>query len=56
MDLLPLAGFGNLDLNFRSVLSDEQLLQHIMRLSELQRGRMGAPPASKDAIEKLEEV
>lgn len=44
------------DLNFRSAVSDELLLQHILRLSELQRGPMGAPPAPKEAIEALEEV
>jgi E3 ubiquitin-protein ligase RNF115/126 len=48
--------FGNLDLNFRSFLGDDALLQHIMRLSELQRGRTGTPPASEEAINNLEEV
>lgn len=48
--------FGNLNLNFRSFASDENILQHIMRLSEQQRGRTGTPPASESAIKNLEEV
>lgn len=45
-----------LDLLGQSLPSDDRLLQHILRLSELQRGPMGAPPAPKEAIDALEEV
>ena len=47
--------FGNMDLNFRSLFNNESILQHIMRLSELDRGRSGTPPASKDVVDKLSE-
>jgi hypothetical protein len=45
--------FNNVNMNFRSFANDETILQHILRLSEQQRGRQGTPPASKDAIENL---
>lgn len=48
--------FNNVNMNFRSFVNDETILQHILRLSEQQRGRQGTPPASKDAIEKLQQV
>ena len=47
---------GNLDLNFRSLFNDESILEHIMRLSEQQRGRTGTPPASQQAIDGLEQI
>ena len=46
---------NNFMMNFRSGFGDD-LLSHIIRLSEQDRGRVGTPPASKDAIEKLQEV
>ncbi|TNV78280.1 hypothetical protein FGO68_gene5678 [Halteria grandinella] len=52
----PSSLFGNANLNFRSFASDENILQHILRLSEQQRGRSGTPPASKDAVKNLPEV
>ena len=48
--------FGNLNLNFRSFASDENILQHIMRLSELQMGRTGTPPATESSIKNLPEI
>ena len=48
--------FGNLNLNFRSFASDENILQHIMRLSEQQMGRTGTPPASESSIKNLPEI
>ncbi len=45
--------FGNLDLNFRSLFNNESILQHIMRLSEMDRGRSGTPPASAEVIKNL---
>jgi len=48
--------FGNLNLNFRSFLGDDNLLQHIMRLSEQERGRSGTPPANEEAIKNLKIV
>ncbi len=47
--------FGNINLNFRSFLNDE-ILSEIIRRSEMERGRMGTPPASKNEIDKLPEV
>jgi E3 ubiquitin-protein ligase RNF115/126 len=48
--------FGKLNFNFRSFANDETILQHIMRLSEQERGRTGTPPASQDSIKNLPEV
>ena len=48
--------FGNLNLNFRSFASDENILQHIMRLSEQQMGRTGTPPAAESSIKNLPEI
>jgi E3 ubiquitin-protein ligase RNF115/126 len=48
--------FGNLDLNFRSLFSNDSIMQHILRLSELDRGRSGTPPASEECIKNLPEV
>ena len=48
--------FGNLNLNFRSFAPDENILQHIMRLSEQQMGRTGTPPASESSIKNLPEI
>jgi hypothetical protein len=45
--------FGNVDLNFRSLFNNESIMQHILRLSEMDRGRSGTPPASKEVVEKL---
>ena len=47
--------FGNMDLNFRSLFSNESIMQHILRLSETERGRSGTPPASKEVVDKLSE-
>ena len=35
---------------------EQHLLNLIMRISELERGREGNPPAKEEEIEKLEEV
>ena len=48
--------FGNLNLNFRSFFDNDRILQHIMRLSELERGRSGTPPASKKVIDDLPDI
>ena len=48
--------FGNMDLNFRSLFNNDSIMQHILRLSELDRGRSGTPPASKDVVDKLPEI
>jgi hypothetical protein len=48
--------FGNLDLNFRSFFDNDSIMQHILRLSEMDRGRSGTPPASKEVVEKLPEI
>lgn len=47
---------NNLDLNFRSLFNNESILEHIMRLSEQQRGRTGTPPASQQSIDSLEQI
>jgi hypothetical protein len=45
-----------MDLNFRSLFDNHSIMQHILRLSELDRGRSGTPPASKSAIDTLPEI
>jgi E3 ubiquitin-protein ligase RNF115/126 len=47
--------FGNVDLNFRSLFNNESIMQHILQLSEMDRGRSGTPPASKEVVDKLSE-
>ena len=42
-------------MNFRSGFGDDMLTQ-ILRLSELERGRTGTPPAAAEEINKLPEI
>jgi len=46
---------NNFMMNFRSGFGDD-LLTQILRISELERGRTGTPPASAEEIKDLPEI